>query len=35
MLGPSGPADIAALLASDPPPFFIDQTRPLAERNNC
>ncbi len=28
-------ADIAALLASDPPPFFIDQTRPIVERNGC
>lgn len=28
-------ADIAALLASDPPPFFIEQTRPIVERNNC
>ncbi len=28
-------ADIAALLASDPPPFFIEQTRPIVERNGC
>ncbi len=28
-------ADIEALLASDPPPFFIDQTRPISDRNGC
>lgn len=28
-------AEVAALIELDPPPFFVDQTRAVAERNGC